>query len=303
MLGTVRRLLVIANANAGSASADALGAAVAALRDACDVRVAQTREAGELADVLADRGDRTVVVAGGDGSVHAVVGTLYERGELTPREPIGVLPLGTGNDLARTLGIPLEPGAAAGLLPGAAARLLDLLVDDAGGVVVNAVHAGAGAEAAQTAAGMKERLGPAAYPVGAVVAGTSTSGWRLRVEVDGRVLADGGEPILMVGIGNGTSIGGGALLTPDARPDDGVADVVVSASTGLLARLGFALDLRDGDHPDRDDVTVARGRMVHVSGEEFCVNADGDVAGPLTARTWRVLPHAWSVLAPSEEPS
>ncbi len=302
MVVTVRRLLVVANANAGSAHDDALAEAVAALRAECDVEVERTSDRADLSAVLDERGARTVVVVGGDGSVHATVAALHKRGQLSCTEPIGLIPLGTGNDLARALGIPLEPSAAARSLLTGEPRRLDLLLDDEGGVVVNAVHAGIGAEAARSASSMKEQLGRAAYPIGSVIAGVSTGGYGLRVEVDDRVLSAGHDPVLMVGVGNGTSIGGGALLAPDARPDDGLLDVVVSSSTGLLARLGYALDLREGEHPDRDDVVVARGRVVRVSSaDEFCINADGEVSGPVTSRTWRVQPAAWCVLAPGTE--
>ena len=66
-------------------------------------------------------GCRSIVVAGGDGSLHAVVSALHRRHELAERT-LGLIPLGTGNDFARALGIPLDPGeAAAALLSGQAA--------------------------------------------------------------------------------------------------------------------------------------------------------------------------------------
>ena len=102
----------------------------------------------------------------------------------------------------------------------------------------------------------------------------------------------------MVGVANGRTIGGGAELAPDASPDDGLLDVVVVTSTGPLARLGFATSLRNGDHVERDDVLVVRGRSVTVSGEEFPVNADGELYGPVSSRTWTVRPAAWSVIVP-----
>ena len=86
----------------------------------------------------------------------------------------------------------------------------------------------------------------------------------------------------MVGVANGRTIGGGAELAPDASPDDGLVDVVVATSTGPLARLGFATSLREGDHVERDDVLVVRGRSVTVTGEEFPVNADGELYGPVS---------------------
>ena len=171
--------------------------------------------------------------------------------------------------------------------------MLDLVVDDDGGVVVNAVHLGVGAEAAERASGLKGRLGKAAYAVGGVLAGAGAAGWSLRVVVDGDPLDLDGEA-LMVGVANGRTIGGGAELAPGAEPDDGLLDVVVATSTGPLARLGFGAALRGGDHVGRDDVLTVRGRAVTVSGDPFPLNADGELSGPLAARTWTVEPGAWA---------
>jgi diacylglycerol kinase family enzyme len=106
-----------------------------------------------------------------------------------------------------------------------------------------------------------------------------------------------GSPVLMVGIANGRTIGGGSPLAPEAEPDDGWLDLVVATSAGPLARLGFGVALRDGTHVEREDVTELRARSVTVSGEEVPVNADGELTGPVTSRTWTVAPAAWSLLA------
>ena len=289
----------MANARAGAADPGALDAAVGVLREGASVDVATCDDPAELDAVLDRRGGRALVVAGGDGSLHLLVRALHRRGELRADDPVGLLPLGTGNDLARTVGIPLEPPAAAAAVLRGRARRVDLLVDEDGEVVLNAVHAGLGAEAARRAGGLKDLLGAAAYPLGSVVAGVLVRGWRLRVRVDGRVVYGGVEPVLMVGVGNGRTVGGGAPLTPDAEPDDGLADVVVSLATGPVQRAAYAAALRVGEHVERPDVLSRRGRLVEVSGEEFPVNADGELAGPYTARTWRVLPARWSLMAPA----
>ena len=289
-------LVVVTNTSAGGTADEPVEAALAVLRKAADVRREVCAEPGDLERVLDTLGGRTLVVAGGDGSVHTAVAALHARGELSPDRPLGLLPLGTGNDLARTLGIPLDPAAAAEALRTGRFRPLDLVVDDAEGVVVNAVHVGVGAEAAEKATAWKDRLGRAAYAVGSIAAGAGATGWHLRVEVDGdRVPVD---DVLMVGVANGRTVGGGAELAPDAEPDDGLLDVVVAASTGPLARLGFAVALRAGEHVERDDVQVVRGRSVTVSGEAFPVNADGELYGPVSARTWTVRPGAWSLVVP-----
>lgn len=291
----MNRLLVVTNAAAGSTDDERVDAALAVLRAAADVRVDTCADPGDLDRLLDGLGDRTLVLAGGDGSVHTAVASLRRRGELSPDRPLGLVPLGTGNDLARTLGIPLDPAGAARALLTGRPRPLDLLVDDTGGVVVNAVHLGVGAEAAEKAGALKERLGKAAYAVGSVLAGAGSTGWDLRVEVDGEPLHTD-EPVLMVGVANGRTIGGGAELAPDAAPDDGLLDVVVATSTGPLARLGFGVALREGGHVEREDVVAVRGRTVTVTGEPFPLNADGELDGPVDRRTWTVQPGAWAVL-------
>jgi diacylglycerol kinase family enzyme len=103
----------------------------------------------------------------------------------------------------------------------------------------------------------------------------------------------------MAGIGNGQTIGGGAPFAPEAQPDDGYVDVIVSVATGPLQRAGYASDLRDGDHVERPDVLTGRGRRVEVTGEDFPLNTDGELSGPHTAMSWTVRPRVWSVVVPS----
>jgi diacylglycerol kinase family enzyme len=304
--GVPDELLLVVNRAAGTAEDDAVQAALTELRTGADVAVAATADAPELDEVVAARGDRRLVVLGGDGSVQALVRALDRAGALCPAEPIGLIARGTGNDLARALGLPLDPVQGAAAVLAGRPRTLDLVRDDRGGLVVNAVHAGVGAKAGAQADRLKSWLSAAAYPVGAAVAGVASTGWDLRVEIDGRVAthesagwaADGSSGVLMLGICNGPTIGGGTPLAPEARPDDGLLDVVVCTATGPVARGAFAAALTSGRHVDRADVLITRGRTVSVSGEPVELDADGDVEDAVAARTWRVDPQAWSVLTP-----
>jgi diacylglycerol kinase (ATP) len=292
-------VLVIANEEAGSAERDLVAAALAILGETEPVELAYSRDRAHLDEILDRRGDQLLVVAGGDGSLHAVVAALYGRGELRDCR-LGLLPLGTGNDLARGLGIPLDPEDASRVIVSGQPRRLDLLVDDAGGVVVNAVHVGVGALAAQAAATLKSRLGRFAYPAGALAAGLRARGWRLEVRVDGELVVDPHGRSLMVALSNGPSIGGGiASVHPESVPHDGLADVVVSRAVGPLARVGYAVDLSRGTHLDRNDIQVARGRHVSVSGDSFLAVADGEIDGPMIRRSWTLEPAAWQLFAPS----
>lgn len=288
--------LLLASAKAGSADADAVEAARAALAEAGECELVTTGSPEELDAALDRVARRRLVVAGGDGSLHLVVQHLHDRGELDTAD-LALVPLGTGNDLARALGIPLEPVEAARVAISGQSRSLDLVLDDAGGVAVNAVHLGVGAEAAQKAARLKPRLGPLAYPLGAVAAGFRSTGARLRVEVDGQLLSD--ARTLMVGIANGPGIGGGTPLHPHAVPDDGLLDVMVSTATGPFQRVGFGAALSAGAHLDSPHVRSARGREVVVTGGPVEVNSDGEIGDEsVDRRTWRVEPAAWRLVRP-----
>ena len=295
-------LLLITNTDAGGGQQEALDVALEVLRQHADVEVARTSNPGELDGVLQRAGSRSVVVAGGDGSVHAVVKALHRRHELS-EHTLGLIPLGTGNDFARALGIPLEPEQAAAALVNGRPHPMDLIVDELGGVVVNGVHAGASAQASRRGARWKERLGPfgigiLGYPIGAAMAAVRPPFVRLRVEVDGEVISDMDQHILMVAIGNGTSVGGGTELTPDADPSDGRLDVMISFATGPIERLAYVWQLRRGDHEERRDVIAVRAKQITVSGEDFWLSADGEIEGPERRRSWHLEPAAYSMIIP-----
>ncbi|WP_043635374.1 diacylglycerol/lipid kinase family protein [Nonomuraea candida] len=288
----MRRLLAIVNATAGSADEEVVSRVLTVLAEHADTVEVRVDDPADLAAALAGHPQRDPVVLGGDGTLHRLVAALAERGELG-RRTVGLVPLGTGNDLARGLGVPLDPIEAARAAAVGQPRALDLLRDDDGGIVVNAVHLGVGVEAARAAKPLKPVLRRFAYGVGSVIAGVRTKGVRLRVEVDDRVVADGRHRVLMVGIGNGRSIGGGTPLAPRARLSDGLADVVVSFATGPLQRLMYGVLMRFGRHTARLDVATVRGARIRISGPAVRLNADGELTGPVTGRTWTVEAGAW----------
>ena len=154
----MRSLLVITNADAGTSDEERLAEALVVLREKASVEVAKTSNPGELDGVLHRAGGRTVVVAGGDGSLHAVVTALHKRRELD-QTTLALLPMGTGNDFARGNDIPLEIEDAARLVLAGEPRKVDLIVDETGNVVVNNVHVGVGAQASRKGAQVEDPAG------------------------------------------------------------------------------------------------------------------------------------------------
>ncbi len=293
--------VAIANAKAGTSSADEVETALRLLREQHDVRLEETEDADDLAAVLRDVADGTVVVAlGGDGSLHAVVTVLDEVGRLGD-VVLALVPHGTGNDFARTIGMDRDDSAdAARQLLAAREVSIDLVRDDRGRPVVNAVHVGIGAEAAVEAKPWKKALGPVGYAIGAIISGVKHKGFRGTVVIDDQPVPDRGR-IIQVAVGNGRYIGGGAPLLPEADPGDGLLDVAISWSNPRLRRLAYAWRLRKGRHPQRDDVEYVKATRVSVTGDETRGNLDGEVCPPSRRHAWTVEPAAFRMLVPHDE--
>lgn len=291
-------LLVIINASAGSADDEVTGDVISVLTDSgATVHVASTADQEDLATALAaHRKVNGVVVLGGDGSLHALVQAMYD-GKRLGDTWVALVPLGTGNDFARTIGLPDDPVAAARLITTVEPRSLDLALTDQDEVIVNAIHVGVGADAANAGAPWKRRLGPVGYVIGAAVAGFSRPGVRLDVAVDGDPITTG-RRLLQVAAGNGGFVGGGTPLLPDADPADGLLDVLVVTAATRLKRLRYAIHLGGGKHETLDDVRIVRGTSVHISGAATGATNDGEMSDPARTHHWRLLPDFWRLIVP-----
>ena len=293
-------LLAIANSGAGSSDDEAVEAVVDKLSEGFDVELITTGSPDDLDEALSSRPELSAIaVLGGDGSAHAVVEALHAAdrlGDVT----VGLVPLGTGNDFASSLGLPVDPVEAAGVLVAGQTRHVDLIVDGDGDIVVNAAHIGIGAEAAAASRPWKKALGPLGYGVGAAITGLkglTTPGARLRITVDGEELPRK-EPVIQVAVGNGQFVGGGAPLLPQADPFDGEMDVSVSYTKSPRRRIAYAFSVRRGDHHRRDDVLYLRGTRVTVDGDSLRCTSDGELTEGSTHYEWTLLPAALTMWVP-----
>jgi diacylglycerol kinase (ATP) len=214
-------------------------------------------------------------VVGGDGSVHEAANGLLGAGVAEP-PPLGVVPVGTGNDFARAVGTSrLRPAhAIAALAAGRVARF------DAGSVAgewfVNSMGAGFDAQTAERANRLRRLRGFAAYAVAVVQSLAHIRMLPVVAEWDGG--AFGGEALL-IELGNNSSTGGGFRLVPDARCDDGRLDLCLMSCKGLrgaLARLPAVLLARHRGYPD---VTLARTTFLDLrtGDDELVVHLDGEI--------------------------
>jgi diacylglycerol kinase (ATP) len=242
------------------------------------LRVHEVRSGADLAATLdavvaADPG--LLVVGGGDGTVGAAAARVAGSGTV-----LGVLPLGTANDFARTLELPLDPVAAvAALLTG---RVVDVDLGHAGGhTFLNLASVGLSVEVTQRLTPrLKRRLGPAAYPVATLRAYRHHRPFAARLEFpDGDHEPLELDGLLQVAVGNGAHYGGGQRISPTASIDDHRLDVYAIEQGRLREHVSIARLLRDGTFVEHDRVTHLTTRAVRLDTDGLLpVNLDGEIA-------------------------
>jgi diacylglycerol kinase (ATP) len=254
--------------------------------------------ARELAAAAAAAGQVTVAV-GGDGMAGALAGVAAAG-----RGAFGIIPAGRGNDLARVLGIPAAPRAAARLLTGGRTRQVDLISVTAPGrpecVVAGSVYMGIPSVAGEIANAARLLRGPAVYPVAALRALGAWRTVRFRLEP-----GPGEFPGWAVVVANAAYFGAGMMVAPPALIDDGILDVVALHEVGKPAFIRVLLKIRDGSHVSLPGVTLSRASAVTVSMDRAMpVAADGERlpwAAPLPPGAplhIAALPGALTVLVP-----
>lgn len=286
-----RRALLVVNGNSGRAAS--AQAAVARLAEGGIELHRHTLGVRErLADVIESRRDDVdcVVLGGGDGTLNGAAIGLRRTGL-----PLGILPLGTANDLARSLGLPLDPVAAAEVILAGRVRRVDLgLVN--GHPFFNAASIGLSAEVTRRLTGSAKRwLGALAYPFLA-----------LRVALTARrfgaLLRHGNEgtrvKTLQITVGNGRYYGGGAVVHPESQIDDHLLHVYSLEAEAGWRLLTMAHAFKAGRHTAFRSVrTLAVPALEILTRHPENVSADGELVTVTPAR-FAVAPASVAIYVP-----
>lgn len=224
--------------------------------------------------------DVRVVLGGGDGTLSYLLDAVLESGST-----LGVLPLGTANDFARSLQIPLAIREAVDVIASGHTRQVDV-GEVNGRTFLNAVGVGIGPEVTQEMdAEAKGQLGVFAYPVALLSVLREAEPFRAMLEIDGKQTS---LECLQVTIGNGIHYGGGMTVSIDARLDDGHLAVLCIREQPTWQLASHALALRNGDAEALEGVEIFTGKHVRLQTDvPMEASADGELVceTPLDCRS------------------
>jgi diacylglycerol kinase (ATP) len=256
-------------------------------------------ESSELLRTAVSSGTDAVVVAGGDGTVHLAIQELAGTGV-----PLGIIPAGTGNDMASALGLRgLDAEAAADAIISGRTRLIDLgrvtRVDGGTAYFGTVLASGFDSRVNDRANAMRWPRGGSRYNIAILIEFLTLRG--IPYEID-MTLADGTSErivgdLVMGTVGNGRSYGGGIPICPEADPADGVLDVTLVRPAGRLRLLRLLPRVYKGTHTTVAEVSTHRVRSVRLSSPDVTAYADGDPIGRLPL-TIDVAPASLRVFTP-----
>ncbi|MEV6771734.1 YegS/Rv2252/BmrU family lipid kinase [Nocardia sp. NPDC051030] len=305
----ISSVALVTNPLSGHGKGAEVGIAAANLFAAKGVQVTEIR--GDSAadterrvrEALADPATRpdAVVAAGGDGLTCVVLQALVGTGV-----PLGLVPGGTGNDLARELGVPEGTVEAIEVVLGGKTRGIDLGTVEAEGAqrpMWFATVTGTGFDARVTlrANEMRWPKGPLRYTAAALIELSGKLAVPYRIELHGSPDHPDGTvielPAIMVAVGNTRTYGGGMLICPDAVIDDGLLDLTVVGSMSRVDLLRLLPALSAGKRIDHPAAVQYRAATIKLTAPGAPATADGDPAGHLPA-TFQAHPRALGVLVP-----
>lgn len=303
---------IIANPLAGGgrsvAAASSLARGISDAGITCHVHVASSRE-DTIATARKKAAIGVVVACGGDGTVHdCLQGVLSaERTKVAQRPRMGIWPTGTGNDIARGLGLTGWGTTEAHEQFIESVLTESVLATDVGTIVdaqeerstyfLGVASCGFDSDVNERANAMPARVGRARYLLGLARELPAMRPRWYAIDSDG---TDRSMAAMVVAIGNGPAYGSGMMICPDAQMSDGVLDVTIVTNAPKRTFVSVLPQVYSGRHVQHPSVEAWQAKRLRLDAPQSVVYADGERIGELPA-TIEVLPAALDVLIPHGE--
>jgi diacylglycerol kinase (ATP) len=266
------------------------------------VRIVSGPEAGALTQLTRQalvEGATTVIAAGGDGTLNEVLNGL---GPDFSRARLGLLPLGTGNDFARTAELPTDLHEALLVIRSGHVRHIDVIRAQAASTrfMINVSAGGFSAAVNDVMTDeLKDTWGPLCYARSFVEALAGLQDFQTEITLDGIERLD--IPAYNIVVANGRYVAKGLPIAPTAEIDDGLADLVVLPAAGLRALASVAPATLLGRHLESEHILFRRARKIEIrSTPHMRFNTDGELIGSCPI-TYEVLPRVLQFLSPGEK--
>lgn len=277
---------------------------------AFELAITQKADEGiQLARDAAEQGFSPVIAVGGDSTCSEVINGLTVAAGEGPTTPMGIIPLGTANDLAFGQGIPLDVEAAVEVIARGNTRLIDVGRVN-GRYFANNSAVGLEPVVTQENARLVRVKGTIRYLLAALICIWRRPSWRMVLEWDG---GDGGRnpggryegPTTLVSVGNHRRTGGVFFMTPQAEPDDGLLDFVQAPAMSRLKLFRLLPTTFNGTHVNRPEILQARTRKLLISCRPGTpIQADGEVFElNATEILYEILPQKLTVIAGRQGPA
>ncbi len=254
-----------------------------------------SKESGHVSELVrtaVEVGHKKIVAVGGDGTVRETAQVIMGRKDVA----MGILPFGTGNDLARALKIPFDPSGALNVLFGGCVRPMDMGIAN-GCAFTNVAGLGFDTEVIVRTEKFKRRFGGMLpYILGVIQALLSLKPIRMHITTDDREIH---VEALLVAVANGTHYGGGMNVSPSSDPFDGKLDVCLVKKVGLIKLLSLLPAFIKGRHINKKPVDYFSVKELRIeSCANHSINLDGELASS-TPVTFGIIPGALNILVPN----
>jgi diacylglycerol kinase (ATP) len=249
----------------------------------------------ELVQGLSDHD--SIVVVGGDGTLHEVIGALLHNQDSSPR-PVGLIPLGTGDDFARGIGIPLgNIDKAMNIIARGRIKVVDAARIN-GRACLNGFGSGFDALVASSVKKTPRFLpGSLRYLVAILLELIGLKARRAKVYADGELIHDG--EALLIAIMNFIAYGGGLKINPVAVGNDGVLEIIIGGQFNRLGVMNILPKLARGAHLGHSQVHLRQARVIRVEWERpMPAHLDGEPLEATQVFEAQVLPQALRFFVP-----